>query len=740
MDEKELVELDGSIESVVYQNEENGYSVLKVLSDSGEMVTAVGCLPYACPGENIIAAGLWTEHRVHGHQFKIEYVQRMMPSSVEGIYEYISSGVIKGVGPATAAMIIDRFGVKTFDVIESHPEKLAEVKGISESKARKISEDFHRLAGTRRLLEFICSYDLSPVYAIRLYKIFKDDALMKVQENPYILCIEDIGASFSDADYLALNLGIEYDSIERIKAAVCFELAYNEHNGHCFIPKKKLANATATLIQVDEQKVIEGIEELTSEGKIIERKLRDDFAACYLKSVFEAEEYTAKRIAEMLNNRLAVNFDVDDLISKAEKNINIEYTPLQRSIIDLALKNQIIVLTGGPGTGKTTSIRALLTVFESLNIDTMLAAPTGRAAKRMAELTGRETSTIHRLLGAHVPENGEGTVFDKDEDDPLSCEALIIDESSMVDIVLMKAVLMAISPSCRLILVGDVDQLPSVGPGAVFSDIIRSQTVPTVRLTEIFRQKQGSRIVRNAHAINNGRHPDMGENTGDFFRLQRTEADSVVSTVVSLCADRIPNNMKIPASDIQILTPTRKGETGTVNLNKYLQNALNPSGEDKQEKIFGEVIFRVGDRVMQTRNNYDIIWKNADGTASGLGIYNGDIGTIMAIESESMLIDYDGHIARYGFEMLNEIEHAWAMTIHKSQGSEYKVVILALNSAADSLLTRGVLYTAVTRAKEMMIVVGSDALIDKMIDNDRKSRRYTNLRSRILYYNELLQN
>ena len=729
---EELCELNGIISSVIYRNDENGYAVLRMEQDNGEMTTVVGCFPYAAPGEMLTVEGCWMNHAQHGKQFKAEHSIRLLPTSAESIYEYLAGGTVKGIGPATAALIVNRFGENSLNILELHPEKLAEIKGISAAKATEISKSFKRQAGLRRLMEFLCSYKIQPVFALRLYRFYGDSALELVQGNPYILSSSHIGASFSDSDNLALELGIDGTSPNRISAAIAFELLHNSGNGHCFIPRDKLAAATAQLIGVELESVYESLDSMAENGSLVCEKVAG-LDACYLNELFEAETYTADRIKAMCRNKYTKLYDVEKLIDSLEKSNSIKYAPMQKKTLELAMNNQIVVLTGGPGTGKTTIVKAIIKLFDELGIETCLAAPTGRAAKRMTELTGREASTIHRLLGAKMSEDGESLIFGKDEDDPLVCDAVILDECSMVDISLMRALLSAMKPECRLVLVGDADQLPSVGPGNVFSDIIRSEIVPTVRLTEIFRQNGDSRIVRNAHMINKGEHPRFEENSGDFFRLKRIQGGSTVDTILELCSKRLPDNMGIPSAQIQVLSPTRKGETGTVNLNRCLQSVLNPPADDKKEKAFGEVVFREGDRVMQIKNNYDIIWKSSDGI-SGTGIFNGDIGTIKVIDmvTETMGIDFEDRYATYSFEMLNELEHAWAMTVHKSQGSEYRAVILSLNSGTQMLLTRGVLYTAVTRAKELLIMVGDDAIAHQMIDNNRQSRRYSALRIRLV--------
>lgn len=728
----EQTEINGIISSVIYLNDENGYAVVRMETDSGEMVTAVGCLPYIAPGEMISAEGSWVTHAQHGRQFKIEQSNRLLPTSADGIYEYLAGSTVKGIGPATAALIVDRFKEKSLDILEMHPEKLAEIKGISLTKAKDLSASFKKQAGVRRLTEFLCAYGIKPLVALKLYRAYGSAALETVHENPYIISASHIGASFAEADNLALELGIEGDSINRISAAVLFELQHNSGNGHCFIPRDKLIAATSQLISVPADLVSDAIDSLSENGGLVCDKVAN-LNVCYLTELYEAETYTAERLKSMVGLKTKSSANIERLITKLESLYDISYAPLQKQSIELALNNRILVITGGPGTGKTTILKGILSLYDELALETLLAAPTGRAAKRMSELTGREASTIHRLLGAKMSEDGETVVFSKHEGDPLNCDALVLDECSMVDITLMSSLLKALKPGCRLVLVGDADQLPSVGPGNVFSDIIRSQTVPTVRLTEIFRQKGDSRIVRNAHMINRGEHPDFEANTGDFFRLRRLKGGTAVETIVELCARRLPENMKIPSASIQVLSPTRKGETGTVNLNKRLQAALNPPSESKKEKLFGEAVFRVGDRVIQTKNNYDTIWKTKGGV-SGAGVYNGDIGTIAQIDpiTETLTVDFEDKLATYSFEMLNELEHAWALTVHKSQGSEYRAVVLALSGDVQMLLTRGVLYTAVTRAKELLIMVGDDNIAHRMIDNNKQSRRYSALRLRLI--------
>ena len=728
----ELQELSGTVENVIFKNEENGYTVLRLKDGNGETVTVVGCFPFAAAGESMIVSGAWMTHSVHGRQFKAEYAQRMLPTNAAAIYQFLASGSVKGIGPATASLIVDRFGDRTLDVILNKPQELSQIRGIGGAKAAQISKSFRQQAGLRMLMEFVCSFGLRPVLAMRMYKYYGDEALESLRENPYLLCSSLVGGTFREADTMALNLGMGGSSKNRIGAAILFELVHNTGNGHCFIPREKLAAVTAELIDVASEEADDCIEEMIEDGRLRYEEIAG-VRACYLPELYEAETDAAEHFARMGRRCFSDRLNTEKLLKKLEAQQHISYAPKQNQTLELALKNQLLVITGGPGTGKTTSIRAILAMLDELGLKSLLCAPTGRAAKRMTELTGRDAATVHRLLGAKFDEEGDRVVFSKDESDRLDCDAVILDECSMVDILLMDALLRALPPDARLIMVGDADQLPSVGPGNVFSALIRSKVVATVRLTEIFRQNEGSRIIRNAHMINRGEHPDFAENAGDFFRLKRLQAGTSVETITELCTVRLPNKMHIPCEEIQVLSPTRKGETGTVALNRRLQQAINPPAPGKKEKPFGDVIFREGDRVMQIRNNYDVLWHNADNTEAGTGIYNGDIGTLLSIDpdSETLTIDFDGRIASYGFDALIELEHAWAITVHKAQGSEYRAVILALGSSSQMLMTRGVLYTAVTRAKEMLILVGDENQAHQMIDNVRQSRRYTALRVRL---------
>lgn len=732
MEEKKLEKVEGNISSIIYRNEENGYTVLRLDEDNGDACIVVGCIPMAAPGESMTAWGQWTRHPNHGEQFKAEHTERTMPSGAEAIYDYLASRVVRGIGPATAALIVSRFGDESLNVLRDKPELLAELKGMSMKKAREISETFRRMTGMRSLMEYLATAGLPPILAIRCYRFYGDNALELLKENPYILATEHIGGAFSQADELALSHGMEGDAPQRVAAAILFELRYNSGNGHCFIPREKLVAATAQLIEVEPEQVEEGLEQLLEAGDVTEEEIAN-CRACYLSGLYAAEVYTAARLRSMADHCFKNTVNIDRVIEKIEAEQGIEFAPLQRQTLSAAAQRQLVVITGGPGTGKTTSVRAVLALFDAMGLECCLAAPTGRAAKRMSELAGKDASTIHRLLEANFSEETETVSFRRDEKDPLPCDALILDECSMVDISLMRAVLAAIRRDCRLVLVGDADQLPSVGPGNVFRDIIRSGRAATVRLTEIFRQSGESRIVLCAHEINDGIVPDLKENKAGFYFMRRRESEAAAKTIVELCQTRLPDNMGVPRQDIQVLTATRKGPAGTENLNLLLQEALNPGTLKKNEFSYAGRVFREGDRVMQVRNDYDILWKTA-GDVQGCGIFNGDIGFIRTIDpaAELLVVDFDGRMAEYAFEQANELEHAWAVTVHKSQGSEYRAVVLAAGRTAPQLMYRGLLYTAVTRASELLVVVGDDAVIAEMTENKRRAKRYSGLRVRLM--------
>ncbi len=723
--------IDGTILQVIFQNEENGYTVLRLTTDDGEVVTVVGTIPCAAPGENLIVTGRWVSHPVHGDQIQAEQVERHLPTTEDEILSYLASGVIKGIGHTLADRIVQRFGVRALEVMEEEPELLSKIKGITARKAQEIGESYRYQTGMRRLLEFLSLNDLPLSLALRLYRHYGAEALDAVRRNPYLLVDEEFGVEFSQADALALSLGVGTEDPLRLEAGLLFELAHNNfNNGHTFLPQRKLVAATSALLDVPADLLEDSLEALIRRGEAEQEQVAGQ-EAVYLPALYEAETFIARRIGEMSRAELLPPEGLDELVQRIEGEQRISYAPRQRAAVELAAGRQVMLLTGGPGTGKTTCLRGVLALFERMGLETALAAPTGRAAKRLGELCSAEASTIHRLLETGFDPRSGKLVFTRNSYDPLKADAVIVDETSMVDVPLMAALLDALTDDCRLVLVGDPDQLPSVGPGSLFADLIRSGVVPTVRLTEVFRQAAQSAIVRSAHMIDRGEVPDLRRNQGDFFCLARRDPEEVLDTIVDLCRRRLPERMGIPADQIQVLSPTRRRGTGTRALNQVLQTALNPPLEGKGERRFGDWVFRAGDRVMQVRNNYDILWREEGGTDSGMGMFNGDIGVIRSIEKEVITVDFDGKVVEYSPDMLGELEPAFAVTVHKAQGSEYRAVILAALEGAPMLMTRGVLYTAVTRARELFIVVGDPAAVAGMVANDRQTRRYSGLRARL---------
>lgn len=728
--EQEL--LYGTVAAIVFQNPENGYTVLRLKTQDGETVTVVGSIPMTVVGERLSITGRWISHATYGRQFEADLLERLMPESKDEILAYLSSRVVKGVGARTAQRIVAAFGDRSLEVMEREPETLAQVPGISLSKAKEISESFRRQVGMRRLIEFLAAYHLPSELAMRLYRAYGELAVDALQDDPYMLTQPYFGANFEVVDAFALALQVEADDERRVEAGILYELIFNQSNGHTFIPRDKLASATGMLLNLSTEIIDEGISRLAQ----MDRLMMDTVAgleACYLPELYEAETAICHRIADMVRRDPQSPQELDRFLVEIQQESEISYAQHQLEAIRAAAERRVLIVTGGPGTGKTTTMAGILKLFDKMKLTTMLAAPTGRAAKRLSECTGREASTIHRLLEAQFdPESGE-LCFLHNEDLPLRADAMVVDETSMVDIMLMQSLLRALPSRCRLILVGDPDQLPSVGPGNLFSDLIRSGVVPTVCLTEIFRQAQESLIVMNAHAVNHGQLPDLSVKNRDFFFLKRRTSESVVQTIRELCSHRLPERMGIAVGEIQVLSPTRKGEAGTKNLNQKLQEVLNPPSPDKKEKKYGDFLFREGDRVMQIRNNYDILWKKTEGLGSGAGIFNGDIGKITAIDyqQETLTVVFDDRQAEYDFSMLSELELAYAMTVHKSQGSEYRAVILTAWQGSKYLLTRSVLYTAVTRAKDLLIVVGNEEVIAAMVGNDRQTRRYSGLKLRL---------
>ena len=730
---EELTTVDGTVHSLIFQNAENGYTVLRLLTLEGEVITVVGCIPCVAPGEHMTVGGVWETHPQHGEQLKALELERSLPEDEEEIVSYLSSGVLKGVGPATAQRIVDRFGPETLDILEREPERLSLIKGITAKKAQEIAQSFRQHMGLRRLMAFLAQYQLPPVLAMQLRSQYGDAALEMVRTNPYLLSTDSCGVEFSITDSIAMRMGFSADCEARLQAAVTFELSHNENNGHVFLPRAKLLAATSQLLDCDETLPEAALNALIERGTVVEEEIAG-VRACYLKRLWEAEVTACARLNVLLSVDADTSKQAARVVTEIERTQGITYAAQQRRAVELAAQRGVLIITGGPGTGKTTTVRGIVALFQRMGLDIVLAAPTGRAAKRMSELTGMEAQTIHRLLGMNWNENTHQVTYAKDEREPLEADAVILDEMSMVDLQLFSALLRALRPGTRLVLVGDADQLPSVGAGNVFSDLIRSGRVETVFLRTIFRQAEKSAIIRNAHTVNEGDEPNMSSNQGDYFFLCRREAERAVATVVELCKKRLPEGMNIPADQIQVLTPTRRGATGTIHLNKLLQEALNPPMPGKNQIQWGERTFREGDRIMQTRNDYDVVWEKADGTL-GVGMFNGDVGRITQIDQsgEWLSLDFDGREAMYTAEMLSEIDLAYAQTVHKAQGSEYRCVVLCAMPSAQSLMVRGVLYTAITRAKELLVIVGDDAVLRFMAANDKQQRRYSGLRWRLAH-------
>ena len=730
--EQEMEIIQGAISAVVYQNYENGYAVLRLNVGGGQAVTVVGTIPLPAVGERLMVTGRWGNHSSYGRQFEAEFLERLMPQTAMEIMSYLSSRVIKGIGPRMAARIVEHFGTETLLVMEREPERLAEVPGISREKARLIGEEFKLQVGMRQLMEFFAVHHLPAELAVRTYKLYGDSTIELLYDDPYLLMDEGLEAPFGAVDRFAIELGVAGDDPRRVEAGILFELNYNLTAGHSFLPEEKLLAATAQLLSVEPDAVRQGVERLLEADRLVKDALAG-ITVVYLPRLYEAETYCTRRLLEFAKDTFPEPRGLNKMIRSLAKESGIEYSDEQTEAIRESATSGLLLVTGGPGTGKTTILNGILELLGQMQLRCLVAAPTGRAAKRLTEVTGEEASTIHRLLEASIDQNTGNMYFVRDEDNPLKCDAVIVDEMSMVDVELLHALLQAIPQGKRLILVGDPDQLPPVGPGFPFSDMLRSGVLPTVRLTEIFRQAQQSLIVMNAHRVNKGEMPELKTVTSDFFFMRRQSEDAVNQLIKDLCTTRLPKNMGIPAEQIQVLSPTRKGGVGTVSLNKMLQSALNPTAEGKKERQFGDFIFREGDRVMQIRNNYDIMWKRSDGSEVGTGIFNGDVGIITEIDTgtETMTVCFDDRVADYDFTQLNELEPAYAMTVHKSQGSEYRAVILTAWNGSPYLLSRSILYTAITRARELLIIVGREETVATMTQNAKKNRRYTGLKLRL---------
>ncbi|MBQ7173572.1 MAG: ATP-dependent RecD-like DNA helicase [Clostridia bacterium] len=733
VDEGDLLTLSGSVEDVIFSNRENGYAICELgLEPENELVTITGTLPYVEEGDLLTVHGSWVHNPKYGRQFKVESFEKTMPVGADAIRRYLASGNIRGIGPKTAQRIVDKFGDETFDVMENHPEWLADIPGITHKRAHEISDEFRRKAGIRAAMLFFSDF-FGGALIVRIYEKYHGAAIEIAKHTPYRFCEEISGIGFEKADRMAQKLGFGKEELPRVCSGILYILSDRAaQDGHLCLPKEELIRQAAQLLEVDPSIVETALGQLEKDRRLIADR-RGETVFFYEKSAYENERYIAKKL--LLLNRLCPAVDtanISSLIDKEEKQSGIEYAGLQRRAIVLALESGVMLLTGGPGTGKTTVVRALLHIFQSMDARVSLCAPTGRAAKRLSESTSCEAKTIHRLLLYGPGENGV-LGFGRNEKNLLDEDVIIADEASMIDNQLMSALCEAIKPGARLILIGDSDQLPSVGAGNILRDLIASECFATVRLTEIFRQAKESLIVTGAHAINRGEMPRLDAKDKDFFFLAREDDGEILSTVRELCKTRLPRTYgEIAESGTQVICPSRKGKTGTDSFNGVLQESLNPPSHEKAEYRFRDQIFREGDRVMQTKNDYMLEWKRDDG-AAGFGIFNGDIGVILSIDkrSEKLQIRFDERTVFYDFSLLENLSLAYAITVHKSQGSEYPIVILPLGSTPPMLLFRNLLYTAVTRAQLMVILVGRSEFIRKMVENNQKSLRYTGLAERL---------
>lgn len=720
-----MYQVEGEVETIIYRNEDNGYTVIELSGD--ENLTAVGIMPMISVGEEVRLTGVFKNHPSYGRQLSVSVCERSMPSTTAGILKYLSSGAIKGIGPAKAAVIVREFGENTLEILENEPERVAKIKGITLKAANEISERIKAAFGMRELIMYLGKFGINGETAVLVWKKLGNRAITEIEENPYILCSEGIYVPFEVADRIAVDKKFPSDSRYRVAASIVYVLNHNRRNGHTCLPEEKLAATAASFISVEKETAQSALDDMVQQGEII-RTIINDEPFIYTPSLFQSETYIAARINMIMSFPIPPAQDLESKIKEVEESQGFEYAELQKTAIRTALQAGMLILTGGPGTGKTTTLNGIIKILKSMGEKVSLTAPTGRAARRMTELTGCEAKTIHRLL--EVAWNDEDrSVFKRNERNMLSCDTLIVDEVSMVDAVLFESVMRALPMGCRLILVGDTDQLPSVGAGNILSDLIESKAVPVVALTEIFRQSMQSLIVTNAHKIVKGEMPEISVKDNDFFFMPCENKYRLRETVSALCAQRLPSTYGFsPFDDIQVLCPGRRGELGILELNKVLQASLNPPSKEKTEIELDGRIFRVGDKVMQTKNNYNLLWVKENGE-TGEGIFNGDVGRLEEIhrQSGSFKIRFDDKTAVYDREAIMDLEHAYAMTVHKSQGNEFEAVIIPLYRTAQKLKYRNLLYTAVTRAKKILILIGNAFELKEMVQNNKKTRRYSGL-------------
>lgn len=722
----ESIRIEGTVENVTFHNPDNGWSVIEV-SSGNDYFTATGVFPEIAEGEEVVLFGVWTEHSTYGRQFRTDSYENKMPETSSQLLRFLSSGIVPGIGAKTAVKIIAEFGSDAIDVLQSHPERLCAVKGITRAKADKISEEFGKQFALRTIMNGFEKFGIKPSESISIFKELGVNSLNTVTMNPYILCGLVNGFDWFRCEEICSKSGVATDPKNRNYSALIYLLKYNYSNGHTCLPRDKLENRLSSMLGcgADEAAAIVGEMLLL---KMIYSVRADDAEYIFTDEAYEAEKLAASKLLMMMRFPASDLRTIDEDIIRIEDDDNVCYETKQKKAIKDAASKGILILTGGPGTGKTTAIKGMIRLFEKHGMKIALAAPTGRAAKRMTEVTGLEAKTIHRLLEAEWGDD-EKSEFARNVQNPLEADVVIVDEMSMVDVFLFRALVEAMRLGTRFVMVGDADQLPSVGPGNVLGDLIASEKFPVVRLTEIFRQAQSSLIVMNAHRIVNGETPETENIDSDFFFLPRPNSVTTASTVADLNITRLPSAYGFdPFDDIQVLCPSKKGECGTFNLNNRLQKLLNPPSEKKQEHRMETRTFRTGDKVMQIRNNYDLVWKKGD--EDGTGIFNGDIGKLKKIShgSKTMTIDFDGRMTEYPMDKLQDLELAYAITIHKSQGSEFPAVIIPVIDAPEKLMYRNLVYTAVTRAKNLLIIIGSKEKLFEMIGNNRKVLRYTGLK------------
>lgn len=725
--ENTIITIDGTVDKITYKNDTNGYTVALVRVGR-EKITVVGIMPFLAEGEDAKFTGKYTIHPSYGKQFSVETFERCPPATAAAILRYLSSGIIKGVGPGTATKIVEKFGADSLDIIENHPIELSVIRGISESKALAISEEYKKQYGIRDIMLLLSPYEVTPDRCVEIYKKFGKNSAQVIRDNPYLLCNTEIDFPFESVEKIAFDLGIGNNDEMRLSAGIQYVLRKNLMNGHTCLPRHKLLNVSSALLSVDEIS-LETVCDRMIESFIVRSKTinNEDFIA--LPDLYTAEEYISARLASICRYN-AVHSDINDLeIDYVENKLGIKFEEFQRTAIKNAFSNGIFILTGGPGTGKTTTLNAIIELFERRDANIMLAAPTGRAAKRMTELTGREAKTIHRMLEVEWTSDSKHN-FMRNERNPLECDVLILDEASMVDSLLFESLLRALKMSCRIIVVGDTDQLPSVSAGNILNDMLSSEKFASTCLQKVFRQASQSAIVTNAHAIINETEIDFSNNGKDFFIMRRNNSFDACDTILELCSERLSKAYGFDCvKDIQVLCPSRKLNTGTYNLNNLLQSALNPHKTNTPQLSYKGVYFRIGDKVMQTKNNYDLTWQRDNGEM-GCGVFNGDVGYITHIDIRGGILNvrYDDRIATYLIDSLSEIELAYAITVHKSQGSEFDCVVLPLLDIPSPLKYRNLLYTAVTRAKKMLVIVGNEQTFCEMAANNRKTLRYTLLK------------